>query len=104
MKCDCCGRKKRLFESFAEVAADGVSLHLCAECNDLLYKLRDAASEDDEKMFEEIEALISQRNKGCSPEYEVWAKHFIKMQRSRLKKASDSPADKDDVSLDGDAS
>ena len=45
MVCDCCGRKKKLFESFAAVQAKDSQLNFCVECNDVAYKVRDDASE-----------------------------------------------------------
>ena len=44
MVCDCCGRKKKLFESFAAVRVKNGQLNLCVECNDLAYKVRDDAN------------------------------------------------------------
>ena len=39
MVCDCCGRKKKLFESFAAVKHKQTQMNFCADCNDLAYKV-----------------------------------------------------------------
>ena len=35
MVCDCCGRKKKLFESFAAVKYKQTQMNFCVDCNDL---------------------------------------------------------------------
>ena len=45
MVCDCCRRKKKLFESFAAIQTKNGQLNFCVECNDLAYKVRDDANE-----------------------------------------------------------
>ena len=45
MQCDCCGKKKKLFESYALVQTKYGSLNLCVKCNDIAYKVRDDAND-----------------------------------------------------------
>ena len=52
MVCDCCGKKRRLFESFAEVKYRQELLYFCVECNDLAYKVREAANEHNKIVFD----------------------------------------------------
>lgn len=52
MICDCCGRKKKLFESFAAVQYKKVQLHFCADCNDLAYKVRDDANDQNKEGYD----------------------------------------------------
>lgn len=94
MKCDCCGRKKKLFESFAEVKDGKTVLHLCVVCNDLFYKLRDAAAEDDRPAFDNAMAELNKKMKKGDKALKAWATSFIDKQRAKL---SDS-ADEDDGS------
>lgn len=89
MKCDCCGRKKKLFESFAEVKDDKTVLHLCVDCNDLFYKLRDAAAEDDRPEFDSVAADLEKRMRKSSAELKDWATRFIAKQKAKLSSSSD---------------
>ena len=45
MICDCCGRKKKLFESFAAVKYNQIQMNFCVDCNNIAYKVRDDANE-----------------------------------------------------------
>ena len=78
MKCDCCKKRKKLFESFAEIRDKNNSIHLCVKCNDLFFKLRDASSDGNEVAYEKILQKISKAEKDTSKEYEDWKESFIK--------------------------
>ena len=39
MKCACCGRKKKVFESFENLGKGG---DVCVDCSDILYRIHDA--------------------------------------------------------------
>ena len=84
MRCDCCGRRKRLFESFAEVKTGKKNLNLCVDCNDLFYKLRDAAAEDNKQEFDNVMAELNKRMKKSSTELESWATEFFEKQKAKL--------------------
>ena len=53
MVCDCCGRRKKFFESFASVKNGEDQMSFCVNCNDIAYKVRDAANENDENQYKE---------------------------------------------------
>ena len=89
MKCDCCGRKKKLFESFAEVKDGKITLYLCVDCNDLFYKLRDAASEDNKQEFDRVIADLENKTKKSSVALKNWAIRIIVEQKVRLGSPSD---------------
>ena len=42
MKCACCGRKKKLLESFENIGKGG---SVCVDCSDILYRIHDAVTE-----------------------------------------------------------
>ena len=94
MKCDCCGRKKKLFESFAEVKDGKTVLHLCVDCNDLFYKLRDAATEDDRSEFDSVMADLEKRMRKSSAALKDWATKFIAKQKAKLSSPADEGGDK----------
>ena len=50
MKCSCCGRKKKIMESFEDIGKGG---SVCVECSDLLYRIQDAVAEKDKKTYGE---------------------------------------------------
>lgn len=49
MKCACCGRNRKLFESFEELA-EGTAV--CADCSDYMYRIYDAVTEKNEEDYE----------------------------------------------------
>lgn len=57
MKCACCGRKKKIFESFEELDKN---LNICVDCSKSLYKYQDAVkdkkAEEANSILEEIKA------------------------------------------------
>ena len=52
MVCDCCGRRKKIFESFAAVKYGQTQMNFCVDCNDLAYKIRDDANEQNSDSYE----------------------------------------------------
>ena len=49
MKCACCGRKKKLFESFENLGKD---MDVCVDCSDILYRIQDAHKEGNKDEFD----------------------------------------------------
>ena len=77
MRCDCCGRRKGFFESFAVVKNGDLALNLCARCNDLAYKTRDAAAEHDREKFDLATQEWQNASKHVSRDFGIWQDHFI---------------------------
>ena len=77
MVCDCCGRKKKLFESFAAITTDEGKLNLCVDCNDLAYKIRDDANDGDKAQFDKHLKQLDNRGKNARPIFVKWKKKFI---------------------------
>jgi len=77
MVCDCCGRKKKLFESYAAIAIKQGKLNLCVECNDLAYKVRDDANELNKNGFEKHMKEWKRRAKKPSESFIEWQKKFV---------------------------
>lgn len=78
MVCDCCGRKKKLFESFAAVKTEKGQLNFCVECNDIAYKIRDDANEHDKEKFDQHVKEWEKRAKKPSKLFTEWKKEFMK--------------------------
>ncbi len=77
MKCDCCLKRKKLFESFAAVKTENGKLNLCVDCNDLAYKLRDDAKEGNKDKFNKHLEELEKRCKKAKPIFEDWKKSFL---------------------------
>ena len=80
MKCDCCGRRRRLFESFSSVNAGDSQMRLCGNCTNLLYKLRDYARDDSWEEYNLTKSELDQHatNKKCNPIFKSWYKEYCK--------------------------
>lgn len=85
MLCDCCGRKKKLFESFAAVEYKGLQINLCVDCNDLAYKVRDAANEQNINNYENHIAEWQKRTKKPSEIFLSWQQDFLTPLEKSLK-------------------
>lgn len=84
MVCDCCGKNKKLFETFARIKTDTIELNLCVKCNDLMYKIRDAYNEDDEDTFEKCNDTINKHCEKSKPKFLKWKNEFIEnMKKSK---------------------
>ena len=63
MKCSCCGKKKKLLESFEELEKD---INICVDCSKVLYKYQDAIKEkneeDSKKLLDEIKGKKSEKS------------------------------------------
>ncbi len=77
MICDCCGRKKKLFESFAAVQHKQSRINFCVDCNDLAYKVRDDANEHNKEEYEKHLKEWEKRAKKPSGLFLEWQKEFL---------------------------
>lgn len=77
MVCDCCGRRKKLFESFAEVQYEAETLHFCVECNDIAYKVRDDFTEKNKENLDRHMKDWETRSKKPSKPFLKWKKEFL---------------------------
>ena len=77
MVCDCCGRKKKLFEPFAAVKHKQTQMNFCADCNDLAYKVRDDANEQNRDNYEKHLKEWKKRAKKPSETFLLWQQEFL---------------------------
>ena len=77
MVCDCCGRRKKIFESFAAVKHGQTQMNFCVECNDLPYKIRDDANEQNSDSYEKHLKEWKKRAKKPPETYLKWQQVFL---------------------------
>lgn len=78
MKCSCCGRKKRLMESFENLGDGG---NVCVDCSDIIYKIHDGVTEKKKDIYETSVKSINKYidKKQASKEFAEWFKNnFMK--------------------------
>ncbi len=73
MKCSCCGRKKKLMESFENIGEGG---DVCVDCSDLLYRIHDAVTEKQKDVYDQNIKSINNfiDKKKASEEFGKWYK------------------------------
>ena len=84
MVCDCCGRKKKLFESFAAVQTETGQLNFCVECIDLAYKVRDDANEMNKDAYYLHLELWKKCAKKPSKSFNEWQETFLNLLEKKL--------------------
>lgn len=71
MRCSCCGRMKKPFESFESL---GKGKSVCVDCSDLLYRIHDAVTEKQrdeyDKRVRSVTDYISAKK--ASEEFRIW--------------------------------
>lgn len=85
MICDCCGKKKKRFESYAELRYQDSILNLCVDCNDLAYKVRDDAHDNNKVLFEKHLTEWEKRAKKKSKLFAKWQVDYIEKQKQVMK-------------------
>ncbi len=85
MNCDCCGKSKKLLESYAAVNTSNGPMNLCVKCNDLAYKIRDAANDGNEEDFQKSLKALNARAKKSSATFKSWKKDYVDTQAEKLK-------------------
>ncbi len=83
MVCDCCGKKRKLFESFAAVQYKQTQINFCAVCNDFAYRVRDDANGHNKEEYEKHIKDWKKRAKKPSDLFLSWQQEFL----APLKKA-----------------
>ena len=86
MVCDCCGRKKKLFESFAAVKFKKTQMNFCVDCNDLAYKVRDDANKQNKDAYEKHLKEWKKRAKKSSETFLLWQQEFLTSLKNNLNK------------------
>ena len=71
MKCSCCGKKKKLFESFEDLGKGG---NVCVSCSDIMYRIHDAVTSNNKADYQNNKILIDNliQNKKASKDFEIW--------------------------------
>ena len=77
MVCDCCGRRKKIFESFAAVKLGQTQMNFCVDCNDLAYKIRDDANEQNSDSYEKHLKEWKKRAKKPTETFLEWQQVFL---------------------------
>jgi ribosome-binding protein aMBF1 (putative translation factor) len=78
MKCDCCGKSKKMLDSFAIVKVKNEELHLCSKCNDLCFKIRDFARLKNVDEFNKNLNKINFFSPNHSKSFQNWFQGFVK--------------------------
>ncbi len=86
MVCDCCLKRKKLFESFAAIQTDSGIMNLCVDCNDLAYKIRDDANDGDKEKYDEHLKELEKRGKKPNAIYIEWKKKYLATLDKKLPK------------------
>lgn len=84
MKCDCCGKPKKLFDMFYTLKNDRGTVHLCAECNQLPERVRLDALGGERELFALHLEQWKRRAKAPSPEFAGWQQAFLAPYREKL--------------------
>lgn len=70
MRCSCCGKRKKPFESFEKITQKVV---VCVQCSTLLYKLKDSLADKNNELAEQIKEKIKQvANSTASSDFNSW--------------------------------
>ena len=80
MKCDCCGKRKRLFESYEELSFEKSKMHLCVGCSKELYKMRDFYNDNNVKEYTICKGKVDKKSQKCTPVFSKWYNGFIQKQ------------------------
>lgn len=95
MVCDCCKRRKKLFESYAAVQYDKKQLNFCVACNDLAYKVRDAANEHNKAEYDDLLNQWNMKSKKSTLLFKKWKSDFIKPLNDKFKSEKDEEKEND---------
>ena len=85
MRCDCCGKKRCLFESFEKIKYQPQDLFVCVKCSTTLYKLRDAAKDNDKDQYDKLIQEIESKMTHSTDAFREWQKQFVA--RNKCKEA-----------------
>ncbi|MBD5401201.1 hypothetical protein HDR58_00140 [bacterium] len=71
MRCACCGRKKKVFESFENLGEGG---EVCVDCSDIMYRIHDAVAEERKEEYDlQVKAVkIYLEQKKASADFTRW--------------------------------
>lgn len=81
MKCSCCGRRKKIMESFEDLGKGG---SVCVECSDILYRICDAVAKKEKSIYDEkVDQIKSYAKENrAAAEFKTWfAEDFLRRNR-----------------------
>lgn len=77
MVCDCCGKKKKLFDMFYSVGSDGGKINFCGDCWDVVERLESDAASGEKELYEMHLFQLRKKAKNPTPEFLSWQSvHF----------------------------
>lgn len=77
MKCDCCGKTKKLFDMFYTQKNGNCQIRLCSDCNELAERIRQDAPTGERELYELHLAQWNRRAKDPSPDFPEWKQAFL---------------------------
>lgn len=73
MKCACCGKTKRFYESYAPLDAN---MNVCIKCDTILCRIKDAFKDNQIEQFNENVNIIKSKIK--NEEFAKWFENYLK--------------------------
>lgn len=77
MKCDCCGKTKKLFDMFYTQKNENCQVRLCSECNELAERIRQDVLAGERELYELHLVQWNRRAKDPSPDFPEWNQAFL---------------------------
>ena len=77
MKCDCCGKTKKLFDMFYTQKNGNCQGRLCSECNELAERIRQDVLAGERELYELHLVQWNRRAKDPSPDFPEWNQAFL---------------------------
>lgn len=84
MKCDCCSKKRKIFQSYGVVKVGDGEINLCPACLDLAYKIRDAVNDKKLAKFQEYVVELDKRCKKSSTAFVTWKTEYLSQMENQL--------------------
>ena len=89
MVCDCCGKRKKLFESYAVIQYKQNSIYLCVDCNDLAYKVKDDVNDKNKEKYDKHLNEWRRLAKKPTDLFLLWQQEFLMMLEGAFEKAKE---------------
>ena len=74
--CECCGKREGLGKSHERITFKNTSFHLCVDCSQIIYKMKDAVTDKNQTLANELAQSFISIPKSPSESLKNWFNEY----------------------------
>ena len=85
MVCECCGKKKKLFDMFYNVSESGEKVNVCSDCHDIVDRIWHDGIGGEKELYAIHREQLTRRAEASSDNFRLWQQNFLAATERKLR-------------------